>query len=73
MRGTVTTFLHDPDRGREGGSGALPPAHQIKYRADELELIHTASLAPSFAEQLDPTVRDEFLRLAALPPPSVGG
>ncbi|GMV96213.1 MAG: hypothetical protein HRF43_09240 [Phycisphaerae bacterium] len=42
----------------------------MKDRADVLELIHLLGLSPSFADRLDPYVRQEFLDLAALPPPS---
>lgn len=51
-------------------ASAKTAPHRIKDRADVLELIHLCSLPAGFADEIDPYVRDEFLELAALPPPS---
>lgn len=51
-------------------ASAVSAAHRIKDRADVLELIHALGLSASFADKLDPYVRNEFQTLAALPPPS---
>lgn len=51
-------------------ASAKSAAHRIKDRADVLELIHVCGLTPSFAESLNPYVREEFLQLVHLPPPS---
>jgi hypothetical protein len=53
-------------------ASAKSAAHRIKDRADVLELIHAHHLPASYAERLDPYVREEFRALAALPPPSEG-
>jgi len=51
-------------------ASAKSAAHRIKDRADVLELIHTCGLTPALAESLNAYVRDEFLQLVHLPPPS---
>ncbi len=51
-------------------ASAKSAAHRIKDRADVLELIHIHGLKAEYAAQLDPYVREEFVALAALPPPS---
>jgi hypothetical protein len=51
-------------------ANAKSAAHRIKDRADVLELIHLLKLPTDFADRLDSYVRQEFLELAALPPPS---
>lgn len=51
-------------------ASAKSAAHRIKDRADVLEVIHLHGLSADYANQLNPYVRQEFLELAALPPPS---
>ncbi len=51
-------------------ASAKSAPHRIKDRADVLQLIHLLALPAGFADRLDPYVRQEFLELAALPPPS---
>ncbi|MFO0839488.1 MAG: hypothetical protein U1D55_13310 [Phycisphaerae bacterium] len=50
-------------------ASAISAPHRIKDRADVLELLHRHSLPAAYADSLSPYVRDEFRRLAALPPP----
>jgi hypothetical protein len=51
-------------------ASAKSAPQRIKDRADVLELIHAHGLAAPYAQRLDPYVRDEFVALTALPPPS---
>jgi hypothetical protein len=50
-------------------AAALSAPQRIKDRADVLELIHLLKLPATFADRLNPYVRDAFRELAALPPP----
>jgi hypothetical protein len=51
-------------------ASARSAPQRIKDRADVLELIHAHGLSASFVQRLDPYVRDEFVALTALPPPT---
>ncbi len=51
-------------------ASARSAPHRIKDRSDVLDIIHLLSLPPSFADQLDPYVQQDFRELAALPPPT---
>jgi hypothetical protein len=51
-------------------ASAKSAAHRIKDRADVLELIHALGLNKEFGEKLDPYIRNEYLELVKLPPPS---
>ena len=51
-------------------ASAKSAPHRIKDQADVLELIHKLKLTRDFATQLNEYVRDEFVRLSELPPPS---